>query len=221
MPSRTARHLPGVPLAKPVGEVPSGTLASLRREARDCHACPLWRYGTQTVFGQGPAAARVMLIGEQPGLQEDREGVPFVGPAGQLLDRALGEAGLDRSTLYLTNAVKHFKYEMRGSAKLHKRANAAEQAACRMWLAAELLRVRPPLVVGLGAMAAQTMFGNAFRITRERGVWRPLGEGTQGLATWHPSAVLRMPEEAKRQQAFAELVADLRAVVEALAGLES
>jgi DNA polymerase len=203
-----------------VTEVPAGTLATLRRKARDCHACPLWRYGTQTVFGQGPAAARVMLIGEQPGLHEDREGAPFVGPAGQLLDRALDEAGLDRSTLYLTNTVKHFKYEMRGTAKLHKRANAAEQAACRMWLAAELLRVQPPLVVGLGAMAAQTMFGNAFRITRERGVWRPLGEGAQGLATWHPSAVLRMPEEAKRRQAFAELVADLRAVVEALAGLE-
>jgi uracil-DNA glycosylase len=209
----------GVPLAKPVDEVPVGALATLRREARDCHACPLWRYGTQTVFGQGPASARVMLIGEQPGLHEDREGVPFVGPAGQLLDRALGEAGLDRSTLYLTNTVKHFKYEMRGTAKLHKRANAAEQAACRMWLAAELLRVKPKLVVGLGAMAAQTMFGNAFRITRERGVWRPLGEGAQGLATWHPSAVLRMPEEAKRHQAFDELVADLRMVAGALGRL--
>jgi DNA polymerase len=121
--------------------------------------------------------------------------------------------------LYLTNTVKHFKYEMRGTAKLHKRANAAEQAACRMWLAAELLRVKPKLVVGLGAMAAQTMFGNAFRITRERGVWRPLGEGAQGLATWHPSAVLRMPEEAKRHQAFDELVADLRMVAGALGRL--
>src|SRR5690349_12894396 len=129
------------------------------------------------------------------------------------------EAGLDRSTLYLTNTVKHFKYETRGTAKLHKRANAAEQAACRMWLAAELLRVQPKLVVGLGAMAAQTMFGNAFRITRERGVWRPLGEGAQGLATWHPSAVLRMPEEEKRHAAFAELVADLRSVAGALGKL--
>ena len=178
MPPRPAKHPSGVPLAKPVEEIPAGTLTTLRREARDCRACPLWRYGTQTVFGQGPASAQVMLIGEQPGLHEDREGVPFVGPAGQLLDRALGEAGLDRATLYLTNTVKHFKYETRGSAKLHKRANAAEQAACRMWLAAELLRVKPRLVVGLGAMAAQTMFGNAFRITRERGVWRPLGEGS-------------------------------------------
>jgi uracil-DNA glycosylase family protein len=220
MPPRPAKHSLGVPLAKPVDEIPEGTLATLRRKARDCHACPLWRYGTQTVFGQGPATARVMLIGEQPGLYEDREGVPFVGPAGQLLDRAMGEAGLDRSTLYLTNAVKHFKYETRGTAKLHKRANAAEQAACRMWLAAELLRVQPKLVVGLGAMAAQTMFGNTFRITRERGAWRPLGEDVRGLATWHPSAVLRMPEEERRHQAFAELVADLRAVAEAAQGLE-
>jgi len=219
MSPRPASNPFDVPLAKPVDEVPAGALTTLRRKARDCHACPLWRYGTQTVFGQGPAAAQVMLIGEQPGLHEDREGVPFVGPAGQLLDRALGEAGLDRSALYLTNTVKHFKYETRGTAKLHKRANAAEQAACRMWLAAELLRVKPKLVVGLGAMAAQTMFGNAFRITRERGVWRPLDEGTQGLATWHPSAVLRMPEEEKRHQAFAELVADLRSVAGALGKL--
>jgi DNA polymerase len=219
MSPRTVKSPFGVPLAKPVDEVPDGALTTLRRKARDCRACPLWRYGTQTVFGQGPATARVMLIGEQPGLYEDREGVPFVGPAGQLLDRALGEAGLDRSTLYLTNTVKHFKYETRGTAKLHKRANAAEQAACRMWLAAELLRVKPKLVVGLGAMAAQTMFGNAFRITRERGAWRPLGEGTQGLATWHPSAVLRMPEEEKRHAAFEELVTDLRAVAGALEDL--
>jgi DNA polymerase len=220
MPTRPVKNPFGVPLAKPVDEVPAGALTTLRRKARDCRACPLWRYGTQTVFGQGPSSAPVMLIGEQPGLHEDREGVPFVGPAGQLLDRALGEAGLDRAMLYLTNTVKHFKYEMRGTAKLHKRANAAEQAACRMWLAAELLRVKPKLVVGLGAMAAQTMFGNAFRITAERGVWRPLGEQAQGLATWHPSAVLRMPEEEKRHQAFDELVADLRTVAGALEGLE-
>lgn len=217
MPARPVKHPFDVPLAKPVDDVPGGAIATLRRKARDCQACPLWRYGTQTVFGQGPVSAKVMLIGEQPGLHEDREGVPFVGPAGQLLERALGEAGLDRGTLYLTNTVKHFKYETRGTAKLHKRANAAEQAACRMWLAAELLQIRPRLVVGLGAMAAQTMFGNAFRITRERGAWRSLGEGTQGLATWHPSAVLRMPEEKRRHEAFAELVADLREVARALA----
>ena len=208
--------LPVVPLAKPVGEIPTGAISTLRRKARDCQACPLWRYGTQTVFGDGPVDARVMLIGEQPGKQEDIAGVPFVGPAGQLLDRALEEAGLDRQALYLTNTVKHFKYETRGTAKLHKRANAAEQAACRMWLAAELLRVQPRLVVGLGAMAAQTLFGNGFRITRERGVWRELEPGVRGLASWHPSAVLRMPEEARRHAAFAELVADLRLVAAAM-----
>jgi DNA polymerase len=216
MPVRAIKKLSTVPLAKPVNEIPTGVLSTLRRKARGCQACPLWRYGTQTVFGEGPSKARVMLIGEQPGRQEDLAGVPFVGPAGQLLDRALQEAGLDRTTVYLTNTVKHFKYETRGTRKLHKTANAAEQAACRMWLAAELLQVQPRLVVGLGAMAAQTLFGNAFRITRERGVWRELGPTTRGLASWHPSAVLRMPDEAKRHAAYDELVQDLHAVAEAL-----
>ena len=167
MPRKTIE--PAVPLAKPVAEVPGGSLAALKRKARDCRACPLWKPATQTVFGDGPADADVMLIGEQPGLHEDIEGEPFVGPAGLMLDRALAEAGLDRAALYLTNTVKHFKYRQRGTAKLHKRANAAEQAACRMWLAAELARVRPKIVIALGAMAAQTLFGNAFRLTRERG----------------------------------------------------
>jgi DNA polymerase len=198
-------------LAKPVAEIPDGSLAALRRKARDCHACPLWKRATQTVFGQGPAHAEVMLIGEQPGLQEDREGLPFVGPAGSMLDRALAEAGLDRKTLFLTNTVKHFKYESRGTAKLHKRANAAEQAACRMWLAAELARVQPRLVVALGAMAAQTLFGNGFRITQGRGQWRDLGEHAQGMATWHPSAILRAPGD-RRGMMYRELVEDLRSI---------
>lgn len=202
---------PRVSLAKPVDEIPPGSLSRLRRDARDCRACPLWRYGTQTVFGVGPEDAPVMLVGEQPGLQEDIEGLPFVGPSGRLLDRAL-DAGLPRAALYITNAVKHFKYELRGEAKLHKRANAAEQATCRMWLAAELLRVQPRVVMGLGAMAAQTMFGNAFRITRERGQWRELGEVTRGIASWHPSAVLRMPDKGRREEAYEQLVSDLRAV---------
>jgi DNA polymerase len=210
-----------VALAKPVAEIPTGALATLRRKARGCRACPLWRNATQTVFGEGPATAAAMLIGEQPGQQEDETGTPFVGPAGHLLDRALEEAGLDRTTLYLTNTVKHFKYEARGNAKLHKRANASEQAACRMWLAAELLRVQPRVVIGLGAMAAQTLFGNAFRITRERGAWRELGQDVRGMATWHPSAVLRMPKPEQRHQAYAELVSDLRAVVSVLAENES
>jgi uracil-DNA glycosylase family protein len=171
------------------------------------------------VFGKGPAHAAAMLIGEQPGAQEDLAGEPFVGPAGHLLDQAMVEAGLDRSTLYLTNTVKHFKYEVRGKVKLHKRANASEQAACRQWLAAELLRVQPRLVVGLGAMAAQTLFGDAFRITLQRGEWRDMGEGVRGFATWHPSAVLRVPRPDRRDAAYAELVTDLREIAAALAAL--
>ena len=205
-------------LAKPAGDIPAGNLATLRRKAATCRACPLWQYATRTVFGRGPASAAAMLIGEQPGAQEDLTGEPFVGPAGQLLDKALNEAGLQRETLYLTNTVKHFKYEMRGKARLHKRANASEQAACRGWLAAELSRVEPEFVVALGAMAAQTLFGNAFRISRERGTWRELGEHTRALATWHPSAVLRMPQAERRHDAFAEMVADLHELAVVLAG---
>ncbi|MGN6192453.1 MAG: UdgX family uracil-DNA binding protein [Rhodanobacteraceae bacterium] len=203
---------PAVPLAKPVSEIPGGSIAALKRKARGCRACPLWKPATQTVFGTGPANAEIMLIGEQPGLREDIEGEPFVGPAGQMLDRALAEAGLDRGMLFLTNTVKHFKYEQRGTAKLHKRANASEQAACRMWLAAELARVRPKIVVALGAMAAQTLFGNTFRLTRERGEWRVLGEHAVGMATWHPSAILRGRE--RKDAMYRQLVADLRSVAQ-------
>jgi DNA polymerase len=209
-----------ITLAKPVEQVPAGGLATLRRKAAGCRDCPLWRHATQTVFGRGPPHAGAMLIGEQPGAQEDLAGEPFVGPAGQLLDRAMTEAGLDRKTLYLTNTVKHFKYETRGKARLHKRANAAEQAACRQWLAAELERVQPRLVVGLGAMAAQTLFGNDFRISRQRGQWRELGTRARGIATWHPSAVLRMPREERRHAAYGELVADLHQLALALAALD-
>lgn len=203
---------PFVPLAKPVSEIPSGNIAALKRKARHCHACPLWKPATQTVFGDGPSNADIMLIGEQPGLHEDIEGEPFVGPAGRMLDRALAEADLDRGTLFLTNTVKHFKYEQRGTAKLHKRANAAEQAACRMWLAAELARVRPKIVVALGAMAAQTLFGNAFRLTRERGEWRGLSEHAVGMATWHPSAILRGRDRSDAM--YRQLVEDLRSAAE-------
>ena len=196
------------PLAKPVDAVPQGSLATLRHEAANCRRCPLWRFATQTVFGAGPANARMMLIGEQPGAQEDLQGQPFVGPAGVLLRDVLAEAGLDASRLYLTNTVKHFKFQPRGKARLHKRANAAEQAACRPWLAAELARVRPQVVVALGAMAAQTLFGNAFGLMRERGQWRRLGTDTQALATWHPSAILRM-RPPQRDAARTQLVADL------------
>jgi DNA polymerase len=210
------RVAPPLPLAKPVAVVPAGALSTLRRQARGCHACPLWRPATQTVFGEGPARARAMLIGEQPGNHEDLQGHPFVGPAGALLDRALAEAGLERDALYLTNVVKHFKFERSGKVRLHKRANAAEQAACRPWLAAELDRVRPGFILCLGAMAAQAVFGASFRITRERGRWIEVGAGQRALATWHPSAVLRA-RDADRERLRAQLVVDLRALTQALA----
>ena len=195
-------------LAKPVRQIPEGGLATLRRKARECHACGLWKHATQTVFGAGADHARIMLIGEQPGQQEDIQGLPFVGPAGRLLDRALEEAQVDRGTLYLTNTVKHFKYELRGKVRLHKRANAAEQEACRMWLAAELARLQPRIVVALGAMAAQTLFGTTFSITRERGIWRRLGPDSEAFATFHPSAILRAPDE-QRTAMYRQLLEDL------------
>ena len=198
-------------LAKPVREIPEGGLATLRRKARECHACGLWKHATQTVFGAGADHARIMLIGEQPGQQEDIQGLPFVGPAGRLLDRALEEAQVDRGTLYLTNTVKHFKYELRGKRRLHKRANAAEQEACRMWLAAELVRLQPRIVVALGAMAAQTLFGTTFSITRERGKWRRLGPDSEAFATFHPSAILRAPDE-QRAAMYRQLLEDLSGI---------
>jgi uracil-DNA glycosylase len=206
-----------LPLAKPVDEIPLGSIDELRRSAASCRACPLWRPATQTVFGEGPDDAMAMLIGEQPGNQEDLDGSPFVGPAGQLLDRALAEAGITRDTLYLTNTVKHFKFEVRGKVRLHQRANASEQAACRMWLAAELARVQPRLVVCLGAMAAQTVFGASFRVTKERGRWIELINDVRGLATWHPAAVLRTPGD-RRAQAYAEFAADLALLAKAMRG---
>jgi uracil-DNA glycosylase family protein len=195
-------------LAKPVRQIPEGGLATLRRKARECHACGLWKHATQAVFGAGADHARIMLIGEQPGQQEDIQGLPFVGPAGRLLDRALEEAQVDRGTLYLTNTVKHFKYELRGKVRLHKRANAAEQEACRMWLAAELARLQPRIVVALGAMAAQTLFGTTFSITREHGIWRRLGPDSEAFATFHPSAILRAPDE-QRAAMYRQLLEDL------------
>lgn len=206
------------PFAKPVeGETPSGGLPTLRRKAAECRACPLWRDATQTVFGEGSSRARVMLIGEQPGNKEDLAGVPFVGPAGRLLRAALEEAGLAPGDIYLTNTVKHFKFTRRGKVRLHQRANAAEQAACRPWLAAEFQRIRPQLVVGLGAMAAHTLFGRGFSVTMQRGQWQSLPAGIPAMATWHPSAILRKRGQ-ERELAHRELVADLRRVAEALAG---
>jgi len=186
-------------------------LARLRAAAADCHDCDLWRHATQTVFGEGPARARVVLIGEQPGDAEDRSGRPFVGPAGRLLDRALADAGIDRTEVYLTNTVKHFKFKLRGKRRLHQRANAQEQAACRRWLEAELEQLRPSVVICLGAMAAKAIFGPAFGLMKQRGQWIELGTDRVGLATVHPAYLLRVPE-ADREQAYREFVADLRRI---------
>ncbi|HEY8967063.1 MAG TPA: UdgX family uracil-DNA binding protein [Candidatus Methylacidiphilales bacterium] len=193
------------------------TLPRLRRAAAGCEGCPLYRRATQTVFGEGPAAARLVLVGEQPGDAEDREGHPFVGPAGRLLDAALEEAGIDRASVYVTNTVKHFKWEPSPSGKrrLHKKPSAREAAACRPWLAAELEVLEPEAVVALGATAAQGLLGRDFRVSRERGRWTRspwLGDGVPVLATVHPSSILRAPDEAARRRERKRFVADLRAV---------
>jgi uracil-DNA glycosylase len=192
------------------------TLRSLREAARTCRACPLWKLGTQTVFGEGPAAARVVMVGEQPGDREDLEGKPFVGPAGRLLDQALVEAGIERSDVYVTNAVKHFKWEPMGKRRLHKKPNAREIAACRPWLEAELALIEPDVLVALGATAAQALMGPQFRVTRDRG--QPFTEQPWAktfVATVHPSSILR-GDPAERAVAFAAFVADLKAVAKLL-----
>lgn len=194
-------------------DAPSGTLAELRAAARDCRRCALWQPATQVVFGAGPDDARIVVIGEQPGDQEDLAGQPFVGPAGRLLDRALADAGVDRAQLYLTNAVKHFKFEVamtaRGKRRLHKRADLDEQAACRPWLEAELARIRPELVVCLGATAARAIFGPGFALLEQRGRRQVLPDGTPAFATVHPSWLLRLPDAAAREQAYRDFVRDL------------
>lgn len=197
----------------PADPPPVGSLSALRRQAAHCRACLLWQHATQTVFGAGTARADMMLIGEQPGDREDEQGRPFVGPAGALLDKALQQAGLDRRALYLTNAVKHFKFTPRGKRRLHQRANAQEQAICRQWLAAELREVRPSRILALGAMAAKAVFGSSFRLTVQHGQWMSLPGSAMGMATWHPSAILRSPDAGGREQRYRELVADLRRFV--------
>jgi uracil-DNA glycosylase family protein len=192
-----------------------GTVAPLPEvaaAARRCTACPLWKPATQTVFGEGPPGAAVMLVGEQPGDREDLAGRPFVGPAGALLDRALAEAGLARGDVYLTNAVKHFSFVQQGNRRIHQKPKGREVKACNGWLAAEIEAVAPRLVVCLGATAAQALLGSTFRLTQARGQvqQRPQG-GPPVLATYHPSALLRAPDEETRHALYADLVADLRA----------
>ena len=198
--------------AVPEGSAPEpvdDSLAALREAAQGCKRCPLWKPATQTVFGEGPARARVLVVGEQPGDAEDLEGRPFVGPSGRLFDRALEELGIDRTRMYVTNAVKHFKFERRGKVRLHKSPNPAEQRACRLWLEGELARIRPRIVVCLGAIAARNVFGTSFGLMRQRGTWQPLPGGRQGFATLHPSAVLRQRDSAAREAAYRGFLADL------------
>ena len=191
------------------------TLASLRAAAAKCRACDLWKRGTQTVFGEGARASRVLFVGEQPGDQEDLAGRPFVGPSGRLLDEAMEEAGIDRKSAYVTNAVKHFKWEPRGKRRIHKKPNATEISACKPWLAAELAVVRPAIVVALGATAAQALLGPAFRVTRDRGRVVDSAEFGRVIATVHPSSILRAPDEATRRDERKRFVADLRKIARA------
>ncbi len=197
----------------------------LKKAAAGCTACDLYRDATQTVFGEGPVPARVMLVGEQPGDKEDKAGRPFVGPAGRLLDDGLARAGIDRSEVYVTNVVKHFKFTSRGKARIHQKPNAAEVAACRPWFEAELATVRPEVVVCLGATAAQAILGRQFRVTQQRGQLQewpekfeiPLDDPPLVLATVHPSSILRAPEDADREALMDGFVADLGVVAMALA----
>jgi uracil-DNA glycosylase family protein len=187
------------------------TLASLREAAAGCRGCSLYRNATQTVFGDGPASAEVVMVGEQPGDQEDRQGRPFVGPAGKILDRALGDAGIDRRKVFITNVVKHFKFERRGKRRIHRRPAAEEVRACAPWFRSELEVVKPKALVALGATAAQDLFGRSFRVTRERG--KPLDSDLAPLvmATIHPSAILRA-DDADREEEYDRFVGDLRAL---------
>jgi len=187
----------------------------MREAAKDCTACHLYKRATQTVFGEGPKTGPIMLVGEQPGDYEDIAGRPFVGPAGKIMDRALEEAGIDRKQVYVTNAVKHFKWEPRGKRRLHKKPNSREIAACRPWLEAELRLVRPALVVAMGATAAQTIFGPTFRVTRERGKILSSKLAPKVLATVHPSSLLRQPDEELRHCEYKHFVSDLRIAVKA------
>jgi uracil-DNA glycosylase len=186
------------------------TLDSLREQASTCRACPLWKDATQTVFGEGPSHARVMLVGEQPGDKEDLAGHPFVGPAGQMLDRALEEAGIDRAKVYVTNAVKHFKFFPRGKFRLHQKPTTPEIRACRPWYERELAAIKPELVVALGATAAQCVFGKTTPINKNRGRLIDLDDGTRTLVTVHPSYLLRLPDAEARAREYERFVEDLK-----------
>jgi uracil-DNA glycosylase len=192
------------------------TLDSAREMAAGCKACDLYKRGTQTVFGEGPKRARIMLVGEQPGDAEDLAGHPFVGPAGKLLDRALGEAAIDRRIVYVTNVVKHFKWEPRGKRRIHAKPNAAEIGACRPWLETEIALVKPRVLVCLGATAAQALLGKSFKVSRQRGEFVESSLAPLVTATVHPSSILRAPDDETRREEMKRFVADLRKVAAAL-----
>ncbi len=199
--------------ARPAQPPDTTSWSAVREAAKNCEACHLYKRATQTVFGEGPKSAPIMLVGEQPGDYEDVAGKPFVGPAGKIMDRALEEAGIDRSKVYVTNAVKHFKWEPRGKRRIHQKPNSREIAACRPWLEAELRLVKPKLLVCLGATAAQAVFGPSFRVTRERGKVLSSKLAPRILATVHPSSLLRQPDDESREREYKRFVADLRAAV--------
>ena len=197
---------------------PGATLEQVRDAAAGCTACDLWKTGTQTVFGEGARASEVMFVGEQPGDQEDLAGRPFVGPAGRLLDRAMVEAGIDRDKAYVTNAVKHFKWEARGKRRIHAKPNWSEMVACRPWLEAEIALVDPRVLVCLGATAAQSLLGKQFRVSRERGEWIESPLAPNVTATVHPSSILRARGDEERERQLVDFVADLRKVAALLDG---
>ena len=188
------------------------SLRALAQKAKHCKNCDLWRTGTQTVFGAGRSRAKIMMIGEQPGHEEDLQGKPFVGPAGRLFDRLLHESGIDRKKIYVTNAVKHFKWEARGKRRIHKKPNAQEIAACRPWLDAEMAVVHPAVLVCLGATAAQALLGKTFRVTRHRGEFVESSLAPYVMATLHPSAILRALDEKEQHEQEKRFVEDLKKI---------
>jgi uracil-DNA glycosylase family protein len=192
------------------------TLAQLRQAEARCTRCPLYKPATQVVPGEGPDHAPLMMVGEQPGNDEDLQGRPFVGPAGRMLDRAIAEAGIDRRAVFITNAVKHFKFEPRGKRRLHKRPNAYEVERCKWWNDIEIRLVRPKIVVALGATAARSLTGRTVTIGRVRGTFLPLGGGARLMVTIHPSALLRMQDEADKRREYAAFVRDLDRCADAL-----
>ena len=195
-----------------VNDGPNDKIEGLRREAASCQACPLWNDATQTVFGEGRQDAEIMLVGEQSGDREDREGRPFVGPAGLLLDKALREAGMDRKRVYVTNAVKHFKFEPQGKRRLHKRPNAREIKICRRWLFEEIEAISPRLIVALGATAAQGLAGRTIPVQSNRGSLLAVDKGLRVLMTIHPSALLRLQDEEEKRSGYARFVNEQRSI---------